>query len=109
MAVTAHKRMERQQDVVHERLAYRPVELAGMVGLSTKAIYRAVERGELEAAKVANGTRLLIPAQSAELWLVRNLVAPRAAQKPHVGRNSRRAARPLGEALQRLSAPRHEE
>jgi excisionase family DNA binding protein len=45
-----------------ERLAYRPAELAALVGLSTKAIYRAIERGELQAARVANGSRLLVPA-----------------------------------------------
>jgi excisionase family DNA binding protein len=85
------------------RLAYRPAELAAMVGLSTKAIYRAVERGELEAARVANGTRLLIRAESAESWLVRNSVAPRGTQTPSAARMRRGSSKPLGAALRRLS------
>ena len=47
-----------------------------MVGLSAKAIYRAIGRGELHAAKIANGSRLLIPADAAEEWLVENAVIP---------------------------------
>jgi excisionase family DNA binding protein len=85
------------------RLAYRPAELAAMVGLSTKAIYRAVERGELAAARVANGTRLLIRAESAEAWLVRNSVTPRAAQRPSTVRMRRGHSRPLGRAFRGLS------
>lgn len=37
--------------LVEQRLAYRPAELAAMVGLSAKAIYRAIERGELAAGR----------------------------------------------------------
>ena len=109
MAVTTGQWTDGQRRVVDERLAYRPAELAAMVGLSTKAIYRAIERGELEAAKVANGTRLLIPARAAESWLTSNSVAPRAAQKPRARRQSHPAARPLGEALRRISGPAAEE
>lgn len=85
-----------------ERLAYRPAELAAMVGLSAKAIYRAIWRGELQAAKIANGSRLLIPAQAAEAWLLENAVAPSDIPRPtrNVGRGMGR--RPLGEALTRL-------
>ena len=109
MAVSAGQRSDRRQRVVQERLAYRPAELAAMVGLSTKAIYRAVERGELEAAKVANGTRLLIPARAAESWLVSHSVAPRAAEKPRGRRQGHAAARPLREAFRHLSGPAAEE
>ncbi len=84
------------------RIAYRPAELAAMVGMSTKAIYRAVERGELVAAKVANGTRLLIPVEATEDWLVRHAVVPRAAERPREGTGRRPPGRPLGSALQRL-------
>lgn len=70
---------ERQIDG-SERLAYRPAELAGMVGMSAKAIYRAIERGELRAAKVSNGTRLLIPASEAMAWLEENLVEVRGGE-----------------------------
>ena len=34
------------------RLAYRPAELAGSVGMSAKAVYRAIGRGELRAVRV---------------------------------------------------------
>ncbi|MEK6273160.1 MAG: helix-turn-helix domain-containing protein [Actinomycetota bacterium] len=84
------------------RLAYRPAELAAMVGLSAKAIYRAIERGELEAAKVANGSRLLIPAAAAEEWLVANAVVPRGAERPADQVRAGSVGRPLGEALARL-------
>jgi excisionase family DNA binding protein len=68
-------------DPANRRLAYRPAELAAMVGLSAKAIYRAIERGELEAARVANGSRLLVPAAAAKEWLVANAVVPHSVEK----------------------------
>lgn len=83
----------------HERLAYRPAELAAMVGLSAKAIYRAIGRGELHAAKIANGSRLLIPAEAAEAWLLENAVAPRTAQEKHGHRARSPRRHPLREAL----------
>ena len=85
------------------RLAYRPAELAAMVGLSVKAIYRAVGRGELEAARVANGTRLLIPAVAADEWLAANAVIPRAIDCEQRGRRARGSnRRPLSDALDAL-------
>ena len=84
-----------------QRLAYRPAELAAMVGLSAKAIYRAIGRGELHAAKIANGSRLLIPAEAAEEWLVENAVVPVDVDGPN--RQSRgHERRPLREALSQL-------
>jgi excisionase family DNA binding protein len=83
-----------------ERLAYRPAELAAMVGLSAKAIYRAIDRGELRAAKVANGSRLLIPAEAAESWLHTNAVPD--ADTPHRRRPLRAVRRPLADALSRI-------
>lgn len=64
------------------RLAYRPAELARMVGVSPKTIYRAIDRGELGAARVSNGTRLLIPAVKAQAWLDENLVEPHEHESP---------------------------
>lgn len=70
-----------------------------MVGLSAKAIYRAIWRGELQAAKIANGSRLLIPAEAAEAWLFENMVAPRNTQDPR-GQVARGSSRhPMREAL----------
>jgi hypothetical protein len=73
-----------------------------MVGLSAKAIYRAIGRGELHAAKIANGSRLLIPAEAAEEWLMENAVVPGDVAGPN-GRPAHRARRrPLREALSEL-------
>jgi excisionase family DNA binding protein len=105
MAAISGIRSRRDNSTRPNRLAYRPAELAAMVGLSTKAIYRAVGRGELEAARVANGTRLLIRAESAESWLVRNSVVPRGAQRPSAAPMRRGPSQPLGAALRRLSEP----
>jgi excisionase family DNA binding protein len=83
---------------VDDRLAYRPRELAAMVGLSAKAIYRAIERGELRAARVANGSRLLITADAADSWLRTTAMDPGPsrpdAQPARVPRR-----RPLAHAL----------
>jgi excisionase family DNA binding protein len=89
-----------------ERLAYRPAELAALVGLSTKAIYRAIERGELHAVKVANGSRLLIPAGATAEWLEVNAVAPRRDERPREWFRTDDAGRPLGDALARLEESR---
>jgi excisionase family DNA binding protein len=91
---------------VERRLAYRPAELAAMVGLSRKAIYRAIERGELRAAKVSNGSRLLIPVSEAEEWLDRSLVEIEPSPSlPSPSRRPRRRSgglRPLGDAIREL-------
>lgn len=88
------------RDPSPQRLAYRPAELASLVGLSCKAIYRAIERGELRAARVANGSRLLIPVGEAEAWLAESLVA--AAERAVVATPHRRRVgrpRPLANAI----------
>jgi excisionase family DNA binding protein len=92
----------RIQQPADERLAYRPAELAALVGLSTKAIYRAIERGELQAARVANGSRLLVPATATEEWLEANSVAPRRGSTSHGRFQSGDVGQPLREALARL-------
>jgi excisionase family DNA binding protein len=89
-----------------ERLAYRPAELAAMVGLSAKAIYRAIWRGELQAAKIANGSRLLIPAEAAEAWLLDNAVAPEETRKKTGALAGPTGRRPLREALTELEQRR---
>jgi excisionase family DNA binding protein len=45
----------------------RPVEAAELTGLSTKAIYRAIERGELRAARLCS--RLRIPQAAFDEWV----------------------------------------
>ena len=87
-----------------DRLAYTPAELAAAAGLSRKAIYRAIENGELRAAKVCSGSRLLIPSEAAREWIDGNLVTPRGGPRSD-GRpeaSPRRAERVLTDALARF-------
>lgn len=65
-----------------ERLAYSPAEVAAAFGLSRKAIFRAIASGELRAARVCCGSRLLVPAEEAHAWVARNLMSPRAVDAP---------------------------
>ena len=57
-----------------ERLAYRPEEVAQLIGLSTKTIYRMAENGSLPFKQVAGaGTgerrHIVIPADALKKWL----------------------------------------
>jgi excisionase family DNA binding protein len=73
-----------------ERLAYTPKELAAALGLSRKAVYRAIATGELRAAKVCGGSRLLVPVEAASDWIERNLVSlPETADRQVALRRSR--------------------
>jgi excisionase family DNA binding protein len=83
------------------RLAYTPAEIAAPAGLSRKAIYRAIENGELRAAKVCSGSRLLIPSEAAREWIDGNLVAPRDAPRSdqRLEPSRRRGRRALTDAL----------
>jgi len=50
----------------------RPDEAAALAGLSTRAIYRAIERGELRAARLCS--RLRIPRAAFDDWVERSAV-----------------------------------
>jgi excisionase family DNA binding protein len=50
----------------------RPAEAAGLTGLSTRAIYRAIERGELRATRLCS--RLRIPRAAFDEWVERCVV-----------------------------------
>jgi excisionase family DNA binding protein len=83
-----------------ERLAYTPAEIASAAGLSRKAIYRAIEQGELRAARVCSGSRLLIPAAAAYEWLGETLVEPRQPpERPPSGVPRREQVRVLRDAF----------
>jgi excisionase family DNA binding protein len=88
-----------------ERLAYTPPEVAAAFGLSRKAIYRAIASGELQAARVCGGSRLLVPADEARSWVARNLFAPSRLRLSEETA-PRRVARstPLRDALERPAA-----
>lgn len=50
----------------------RPAEAAALAGLSTRAIYRAIQRGELRAVRLCS--RLRIPQAAFEEWVERSVV-----------------------------------
>jgi excisionase family DNA binding protein len=52
----------------------RPDEAAALAGLSKRAIYRAIERGELRAARLCS--RLRIPQVAFDDWVERCAVRP---------------------------------
>ena len=45
----------------------RPREAAALAGLSTRAIYRAIDRGELRAVRLCS--RLRIPREAFDAWV----------------------------------------
>jgi excisionase family DNA binding protein len=85
-----------------ERLAFSPAEVALAFGLSRRAIYRAIASGELRAARVCGGSRLLVPADEARAWVERNLMEPRVARSPGHKASAGRQRRPLRAALAEL-------
>ena len=52
----------------------RVAEAAELTGLSTRAVYRAIERGELRAARLCS--RLRIPRAAFDEWIERSAVRP---------------------------------
>jgi excisionase family DNA binding protein len=50
----------------------RPREAAALAGLSTTAIYRAIDRGELRAVRLCS--RLRIPREEFEAWIASSTV-----------------------------------
>ncbi len=62
----------------HQAAFLRVSEAAALAGLSTRAIYRAIERGELRAARLCS--RLRIPRAAFEEWIEHCAVQP--AERP---------------------------
>lgn len=88
-----------------ERLAYSPAEVAAAFGLSRRAIYRAIASGELRAARVCRGSRLLVPAEEAHAWVERNLLMSEAASAaPRPAACGGRSSGPLRAALAEFEA-----
>jgi excisionase family DNA binding protein len=50
-----------------EPIFLRPREAAALAGLSTRAIYRAIDRGELRAVRLCS--RLRIPREAFDAWV----------------------------------------
>jgi excisionase family DNA binding protein len=55
-----------------EPMFLRPAEAAALAGLSTRAIYRAIQRGELRAVRLCS--RLRIPHDAFDDWIARAAV-----------------------------------
>jgi excisionase family DNA binding protein len=60
-----------------ERRLLAPNEVAALCGLSRKAVYRAIERGELPASKLCS--RLRIRPEDLDLWIEANRLEKEAA------------------------------
>jgi len=55
-----------------EPMFLRPTEAAALAGLSTRAIYRAIHRGELRAVRLCS--RLRIPRDGFDEWIEHSAV-----------------------------------
>ncbi len=56
------------------RYLLSPEDVARRCGLSRKAVYRAIERGELRASRLCS--RLRVRAEDVEAWIEANAVTP---------------------------------
>jgi excisionase family DNA binding protein len=63
-----------------EAIFLRPTDAAALAGLSTRAIYRAVQRGELDAVRLCS--RLRISRAAFDDWIERNRVRPKEPAPP---------------------------
>lgn len=59
-----------------------PEDVAGVCGLSRRAVYRAISRGELPAARLCH--RLRIRAEDLDRWIADRAVVADQSQKPRV-------------------------
>ena len=58
-----------------EAMFLRPAEAAALAGLSTRAIYRAIQRGELSAVRLCS--RVRIAREGSDQWVQRGVVRPK--------------------------------
>ena len=80
-----------------------PAEIALRTGLSRAAVYRAIERGELRAARLCG--RLRIEPAEFEDWKARSAVRPRSRHSPMLQpRTSKRPLAREGTFLAELAA-----
>jgi excisionase family DNA binding protein len=71
--------MQRQADNEFERLL-SPEEIARACGLSRRAVYRAIARGELRASRLCN--RLRVRPAELEKWIETGTRAPKTVGRP---------------------------
>ena len=79
-----------------------PEDVAQHCGLSRRAVYRAIERGELPASRLCS--RLRIRSEDMEAWISANRLEPAASPEPRPG-----GALPAPNGLRRLLAAYGEE
>ncbi len=72
--------MDRKRNDSWERLL-SPEEVAGVCGLSRRAVYRAITRGELDAARLCN--RLRIQPAELERWIGESAIGTAAVPRSH--------------------------
>ncbi len=77
--VRAEEMQQRQSDSEIERLL-SPEEIARACGLSRRAVYRAIARGELRATRLCN--RLRIHPAEFEKWIEAGMPRPETAARP---------------------------
>src|SRR4051794_40269 len=66
-------------DPADPRALLSPEQVARMCGLSRRAVYRAIARGDLAAARLCN--RLRVRPEDLDRWITEN-VAPRSVAQP---------------------------
>ena len=67
-----------------DRRLLRPDEVAALCGLSRKAVYRAIERGELRASKLCS--RLRVTGEDVDRWIEASQIEPRHSPEPRPAR-----------------------
>lgn len=75
-----------------------PEDVARLCGLSRKTVYRAVERGELQAFRLCS--RLRIRREDVDAWLAASIVVPASAPLPPAS-----SLLPAAAGLRRLVPP----
>jgi excisionase family DNA binding protein len=63
-----------------DRRLLAPDEVAAICGLSRKAVYRAIERGELRASRLCS--RLRVTPEDLDRWIDASQVEPTAPPQP---------------------------
>ena len=80
------------------RISLSPEEVAQAVGLSRKAVYRAIQRGELVASRLAGASRLRIECEEVLAWHKRGRIATPVIPSQGAGRRSKLSG-PMASAL----------
>lgn len=75
------------------RLTYTVPEVADLLGLSARTIYRAVTEGRLPSIRL--GHRVLIPAQALQTWIAQGTLMPEPARNVAAARVTQTRLNPI--------------